>query len=107
MNTYPRVVPIQIPVSKILLVTLKTLVSLSTSTPVCALISYHTTLFMSGKRRYPATSELAQLVLTNITYMKSIFLCRSKTILRKLSCPASGNYFFLRAMKKNIKSQQS
>ncbi len=40
------------------------------------------------------TSQLAQLALTDITYLKSNFLCHSKTAIRKLGCDASGNYCF-------------
>ncbi len=73
---------------------LKMLVSVSASTPVCAPIRYHTALLVGGKKRYPATSRLAQLALIDITYLKSVFLGHSKTELRKLHCPASGNYYF-------------
>ncbi len=48
---------------------------------VCAPIRYHTTFFISGKKRYLATSQLAKLALTDVTYLKSIFLCCSKTAL--------------------------
>ncbi len=41
-----------------------------------------------------ASFLLAQLALTDITYLKSIFLCRFKTLLRKLHCAATGNYYF-------------
>ncbi len=70
------------------------LVSVSASTPVCAPIRYHTTLFISGKKKYPATSQLAQLAQIDITYLKLIFLCRSKTVLRKLRCPAMATTIF-------------
>ncbi len=36
-------------------------------------------------KQYPATLQLAQLALTDFTYLKSIFLCRSKTILKKFA----------------------
>ncbi len=51
---------------------------------------YH--IFISGYQKYP--SQLAPLALTDMTYLKSIFLCHSKTALRKLGCPASGSYYF-------------
>ncbi len=43
---------------------------------------------------FPSTSQLAQLALTVITYLKSIRLCRSKTAHRKLCCAATVSYFF-------------
>ncbi len=49
-------------------------------------IRYHTIAcyFFSGKKRYPTTSQ-AQLALTDITNLKSIFLCHSETALRTLA----------------------
>ncbi len=38
-------------------------------------IPYH---IISGKKRYPATSQLAQLALTDITYLKAIFFVTQK-----------------------------
>ncbi len=58
----------------------KMLISVSASTPV----RYHNTLFISSKKSYLATSQLAQLGLTDIKCLKSFFLkqySRSWTVL--------------------------
>ncbi len=41
-----------------------------------------------------ATLQLAQLAFTDVTYLKSVFLRCSKTVLRKLCHAATGNYCF-------------
>ncbi len=38
-------------------------------------------------KQHPATFQLAQLALTDVTYLKSVYLCRSKTVLEKSVLP--------------------
>ncbi len=49
---------------------------------------------------YPATFQLAQVALTDVTYLKSNFLCRSKTVLRKFAVLPLATTI-LRVMKKS------
>ncbi len=45
-------------------------------------------------KQYPATSPLAQLALTDVTYLKTVILCLSKIVHRKKLCATTVNNYF-------------
>ncbi len=84
-----RVVPIQYQYWKMLLIPLKMLISASAST----LCTNQIPCYLLAARKYPSIFHLAQLALTDVLYLKSIFLA-ALTVLRKFCCAAIGNYYF-------------
>ncbi len=48
---------------------------------------------LEAAQRYPSTFKSFQLALTDLTSLKSVFLCRSKIALWKLQCAATDDYY--------------
>ncbi len=67
------------------------LVLVLASTPVCTNQIPYDSL---STKWYSATSQLAQLALTVVTYLKSTFLCCFQTELRKFRCAATATTIF-------------
>ncbi len=70
----------------------KMLVSVSESTPVCTDQKPCNSVAM---KQYPVTFQLAQLALTDVAYLRSISLCCSKTVHRKLQLVATKKFLLL------------
>ncbi len=66
---------------KMLLILLKMLVQVSLST-------------LEVKKRYPATSQLAQIAVIDITYLKSVFVLPLLNNTQDVGLSCCGNYFF-------------